>query len=192
MANNNIFLAETELRVNEADGVANVVIVRTGSLDSAVSIIYGVTGDTAVAGQDFLGGFGNASMAPGVASVTVPVTILNDALGEPTESFAFSIVSVTGATLWAPRTERIFILDDETPAPPPPAEPPLISAFNVQQQVLAAGLNTPIKLEFSPLDANLVYVAEKGGVIKLVNITMVQRIRLPTSAPRSTMSRIAA
>ena len=171
MANNNVFLAETELRVGEASGVANVVIVRTGSLESSVLITYGVTADTATAGQDFIGGFGTVTMAPGVASITVPVTVLNDALGEPTETFGFSIVDVAGATLWAPRTMRISILDDETPAPPLPAEPPLISAFNVEQQVLAAGLNTPIKIEFPPFNANLVYVAEKGGVIKLVNIT---------------------
>ena len=137
-------------------GVGNVVIVRTGLLESSVLITYGVTADTANAGQDFIGGFGTVTMAPGVASITVPVTVLNDALGEPTETFGFSIVDVAGATLWAPRTMRISILDDETPAPPLPAEPPLISAFNVEQQILAAGLKTPIKIEFSPLNANLV------------------------------------
>ncbi|MDB5316495.1 MAG: hypothetical protein JWO24_2339 [Rhodospirillales bacterium] len=171
MANNNVFLAETELRVSEAAGVANVRIVRTGSLENTVSITYGVSADTATAGSDFVDGFGTATLAPGVSSITVPVTVLNDSLGEPTEIFVFSIVNVTGATLWAPRTERISILDDETPAPPPPAEPPFVSPYNVVEESIASGFDTPMKMEFSPLNANLAYVAEKGGVIRLVDIT---------------------
>lgn len=113
MANNNVFLAESELRVGEAAGVANVVIVRTGSLEGSVLITYGMTGDTATEGEDFIGGFGTVTMAPGVSSITVPVTVINDTLAEPTETFGFSIVDVAGATLWAPRTMRISILDDE-------------------------------------------------------------------------------
>src|SRR4051794_32595173 len=148
VTNSNVLLGESELRVDETVSLANIQIVRTGSLDNDVTITYGVTGDTATAGQDFVGGFGTVTMPSGVASITVPVTVLNDTLAEPTEIFVFSIVTVTGAPLWAPRPERISTLDDETPAPPPPLEPPLVSNYNVQEQHIVEGLDQPIKIQF--------------------------------------------
>ena len=115
-----VFVAESEISVAENGGWVTQRILRTGSLDSEVTITYGITADTAVAGQDFVGGTGTVTMAAGAAEVSVPIQILNDTAGEATEVFVFSIINVVGANLFAPRTSRVSILDDETPAPPPP------------------------------------------------------------------------
>ena len=104
-------------------------------------------------------------MPPGAAEVSVPIQLLDDTLGEDTELFVFSLVNVEGGTLWAPRTSRISILDNETPAVPPDPEPPLSSDYDVRQVPVVGGLDQPIKFEFSPVNASRVYVAEKVGII---------------------------
>ncbi|MEI6160271.1 MAG: PQQ-dependent sugar dehydrogenase, partial [Roseococcus sp.] len=166
-----VFLAHTEASVRENAGVLQVEIRRSGSLLGDVTLLFGVTGDSATEGLDFrLGGTGSLVMPAGLDHILIPVTILNDRLAEGTETATFSIISATGANLAAPRTQRISILDDEAPSPPLPAEPPLVSDYDVARLVVARGLNQPVHFSFSPLDPGLIYVGEKGGVLKLLDL----------------------
>lgn len=166
-----IFLAETETRVSETAGTIQIEIRRSGSLSGEVTILYGVQGDTATNGLDYAATTGGSVvMAAGAASVFVPITILNDSLPESTETFTFSLISATGGTLIAPRTNRISILDDENPAPPPPVEPPLVSEWLVTPVAGISGLDTPVRFAFSPVNPDLVFIAEKGGKVKLGNV----------------------
>ena len=148
-------------------------ISRAGSLVGAVTVTYGVTGDTATDAQDFVGGQGTVTIPAGVSRVTVPIQIINDNLPEPTETFVFSLITVpsNNASIGTPRTSRVSILDDETPAPPPNPEPPLSSNYTVTPVPQINGLNQPIRFVFSPVDASKVYVAEKPGVIALSDVT---------------------
>ena len=66
--------------------------------------------------------------------------ILNDSLAEGTEVTAFALINASVASLSAPRTSRISILDDEEPSPPPPTEPPLTSLYDVSRQAMVNGL----------------------------------------------------
>jgi hypothetical protein len=70
-----IFIAESEIRVEEIAGTVTLRVLRAGSLDNAVTITYGITGDTALAGQDFIGGAGTVAMASGTREVSVPIEI---------------------------------------------------------------------------------------------------------------------
>ena len=169
--NSSIFVADTEIAVAETAGQVVERVERTGSLAGDVTITYGVTGDSATAGLDFKGGFGTVVMPSGASEVTVPIQLYDDTLGEPTETFAFSIVNVSAGTLWAPRTSRVSILDDETPAPKQAPEPPLTSAYVVNPVTVASGLDQPIRMVSSPLDGNRMFVAEKTGSILLTDIT---------------------
>ena len=146
-----------------------VPIIRTGDLTGPATIEYTITPDTATAGVDYLGANGTITMGAGEDRVFVPVQIVNDDLSEPTETFVVSIMNVDGATLLFPRTARIDILDDENPVVDPPS-PPLTSNYDVTQQVLLDYLTVPLALEFAPQDPSLAYVAEKGGVIKVINV----------------------
>ncbi len=166
----NVFLRDTELQVGETAGSVTEHVIRTGSLTDPVTITYGITGDTATAGQDFVGGGGTVTMAAGVSDVSIPVQILDDTVAEPTEVAVLSLIEVRGATLWAPRTSRISILDNETPAPPPPPEPPLVSNYNVSLVPVVTGLDQPIKFVFSPLNSSTAYIAEKSGIIEVADI----------------------
>jgi len=166
----NVFLRDTELQVGETAGSVTEHVIRTGSLTDPVTITYGITGDTATAGQNFVGGGGTVTMAAGVSDVSIPVQILDDTVAEPTEVAVLSLIEVRGATLWAPRTSRISILDNETPAPPPPPEPPLVSNYNVSLVPVVTGLDQPIKFVFSPLNSSTAYIAEKSGIIEVADI----------------------
>ena len=161
----------TSPRIGEANGTVMVPIVRTGDLTGTATIEYGITPDTATAGVDYVGANGTITMGVGQDRVFVPVQILNDNLSEPTETFVVSIINVdSGSTLLFPRTARIDILDDENPVVDPPS-PPLTSNYSVTQQVVASGsLNQPLSFKFSPQDPSLIYVAEKGGVIKVFDV----------------------
>ena len=93
--------------------------------------------------------------------------VIDDNRLEPTELFAFSVTSVDpGTEVLFPRTARIDILDNENPADAP-LEPPLISAYDVVEQTVASGLNGPISFEFAPFDSSLLFIAEKGGRIRV-------------------------
>ena len=168
--NSTIFLADSELRVDETAGSVTERITRNGSLADAVTITYGVTGDTAVSGQDFVGGFGTVTMPAGSGEVSVSVPVLDDAAAEATELFVFSLINVEGGTLWAPRTSRVSIIDNEAPPPPPPLEPPLSSDYDVAQVPVVGGFDEPVKFEFSPVSASRIYVAEKSGIIRTADI----------------------
>lgn len=168
--NGSIFLANQETQVAEADTTVLATIRRSGSLAGDVLITYGITGDTAVEGVNYLGHGGTVLMPAGADEVSVPIHILDDGVANPTQSFVFSVINSQGATLVAPRTERFEIIDSISPAPPPPTEPPLASDYAVQQVPVLGGLEQPIRFIFSPLDATHAYVAEKPGQILLADM----------------------
>jgi Ca2+-binding RTX toxin-like protein/glucose/arabinose dehydrogenase len=166
----NVSLAQTQISVSEVTGSAAVVIKRAGSLAGEVFVRWRITGDTATEGLDYLGVDGTVIIPDGVASVIVPVTILDDTIGEATEVFTFALIEAEGATLLAPRTTRVHILDDETPAPPPPVEPPLVSNYDIEKVELVTGLIQPVRFAFAPFDPSLVFVAEKSGRVMLADL----------------------
>ncbi len=161
-----IALESVELSVGERDGSVLVPIVRTGDLTGTATVQYGVTPDTATAGVDYLAQNGTVTFAPGQARALVEIDILNDNRAEQTETFTFSIINVDSGFLAAPRTTRIDILDDENPVTDP-VNPPLVSDYNVEQIDFIDGLRQPLAMEFGPQDSSLLYVAEKGGMIRV-------------------------
>ena len=146
-----------------------VPILRTGDLSLPVNIIYGVTPDNATQGVDYVDTDGTVRMEAGQDRVYVPVTILDDGLSEPTESFVVSIINVDSGMLLFPRTARVSILDNENPVTDP-VDPPLVSDYDVADTVIASGLVQPIALEFAPHDPSLIYIAEKRGIIKVFDL----------------------
>ena len=165
-----IFLEASELSIGEPNRTVFVPIVRTGDLSGSATIEYGITPNTATVGADYVGGTGTITMQAGQARVVVPVQILNDGEFESTETFAVSIINVdSSSTLLFPRTARVDILDDENPVVDPP-DPPLSSSYNVTQQAVITGLSEPMAFEFAPQDPSLVFVAEKGGRIRVFDL----------------------
>ena len=165
-----IFQANTEVFVGERDSSVTVTFLRTGDLSKPVLVEYDVTAESATPGADFRGQSGVARFAAGADRATVTIEILDDFRAESTEVFAVSITAVDSGSSGLPRTMRVNILDDENPVLPP-SDPPLVSDYDVTFQRVAGGFDQPINLEIAPTRPNIGYVAEKGGEIRVVNLS---------------------
>ena len=174
-----IFLQAREISVDERDGSVTITILRSGDLSQPASATWEITSatvDPATHGLDFDGPLsGVAAFEAGQDRVTVVAPILDDALAEPTEAFILSITGVSDADLGAPRTTRVNILDDETPAPVGP-EPSLEPLFDTTLQPVLSGLIAPIDFAFSPVDPNLIFVASKLGRITTHDATTGEQV----------------
>ena len=84
-----IFLPNTELSVKETVATVYETISRTGSLVGDVTVTYGITGDTATAGQDFEGGTRKVTIPSGQNQVRVPIRILDDTIPESPKLSSF-------------------------------------------------------------------------------------------------------
>ena len=109
-----IGLANSVLTVDENAGSVDVEILRSGGSDGAITVDYQTFAASATAGVDFQPVAGTVGFADGQTSAIISVPIINDNLAEGNEAFGFTIDNVNGgATLLAPRTATITILDDE-------------------------------------------------------------------------------
>ena len=164
--------------VPEDAGSVSVVIQRTGDLAAQLEVFYSTQDDSALAGIDYTATIGSVILEPGVGQAVVEIPLINDAAGESTESFGFTIESFTidpdgdgvgvGDVFFTfPRTANISILDDEIVATPS-ANPSLVSEYDAYFEPVFNGLRFPIAVEFA--SNGLAYVAEKGGVIKTFDI----------------------
>lgn len=161
-----VFLATTERQVRETQGMIGIEVRRAGALDQAVTVTFTMTGDTATAGLDFVAATGTVTLEAGSANAFIPVTLINDLIGEGTERFTVQLVSAEGGTLLAPRTTRVAILDDETPADPlPPAV--LYSDYTLGFTPVLSGLEAAVRFDFDPSDPSRLFIIEKNGRLKL-------------------------
>ncbi len=106
----------------------------------------------------------------GAKQASISVRILDDTLAEETESLSISIVNLEGASMLAPRTHLISILDDEKVAPPPPSEPLLVSQYRVEMTPVTRALDRPTNCKLLPGNPSIVLVTEKSGLVKSVNL----------------------
>lgn len=70
---------------NVASGTTNLTVTRTGGMASGVTVSYAVTGGAAVS-ADYMLAVGMLTFSAGVASLPIPVTIINDGLAEGNET----------------------------------------------------------------------------------------------------------
>lgn len=176
----NIALSATEFSVLETDGVVSIAITRTGDLSQPTTVEYATTvGSTDfdnASAADVALGTRFVTIPAGADSVVVDIEVFDDDIDEGLESFSVSIIGASSGTLLFPRTARVDILDDERPEPPTQA-PSLVSPYDVDETSLVTGLVQPISFEFSPINANRIFVAEKAGVIRLFDLESGAEVR---------------
>jgi len=158
-----------EFSFSETDGTGRVSIVRTGDLSQPMTVSYEIDPGNATPGADYVATSGQVTMAAGEDRAFIDVAIINDTLSEPTETMAFNITGVSSGSFGAPRTALVNILDDENRVLDP-AEPPLRSDYVVTEEGRVSGLDRPIDFAFSPADPDIVFIAEKGGRIRVFDL----------------------
>lgn len=104
--------ATTRLESDGNEPLLQVVLDRAAA--SSVSVDFTVSG-TATNGQDFSATPGAITFAVGEQMKTIPLALLTDAIGEGAETIIVSLSNAVGATLAAPATHTITLLDAGAP-----------------------------------------------------------------------------
>jgi hypothetical protein len=110
------FVADTaSVAENVLSGTVTLSVERFFDSDGAVSVNYETVADTALAGIDFVAAAGTLSWADGEDGVKAfTVTIINDSLVEPDETFAVNLSTATGGVVIAsPDTAAVTITNDD-------------------------------------------------------------------------------
>ena len=93
-----------------------MTVVRTGGGDGKASVDYATSGGTASAG-DFSGAAGTLVWAPGqTGAMSLILDVVDDATFEGDETIELSLREANGATVGAPATATITIVDDDDAA----------------------------------------------------------------------------
>ncbi len=135
-----IQFAQAAYTVGEAAGTVTLVATRTGGSSSSVNGYYRTANGTATAGQDYTATTNFMTWADGdTASKNVVITVLNDTIVEPAETFTVTFFTTFGgATIGAQATATVTINDDEVVVPE--NHPPVLPANTVVTLVRPASL----------------------------------------------------
>ena len=102
--------------VSGDEGSALDFVVSASSMSGrTVTVNYGTTDGTALAGQDYQAAQGTLTFAPGETSRTVSVATVDDALDEPAERFALNLSSPVNATVAVASADGTIVDDDAPP-----------------------------------------------------------------------------
>ncbi len=103
--------------VNENGGYATLTVVRTGSTNGTVNILYVTSDGTAFAGTNYTASNGNLNFAPGQLAATITVPILNDGVVDPPPASFYFNVSLAGPGISA--NAQVQIVDANSYNRPP-------------------------------------------------------------------------
>ena len=101
--------------VGTEGGTAELTVVLAGSGSAAATVAYATSDGTAVAGADYGSAAGELTFAPGATAATVSVTLVDDAVNEPNETFGFTLSGPANATLGRSAAQVTVIDDDGAP-----------------------------------------------------------------------------
>lgn len=115
LINGNLNLSQPQYTVSESNVTATFTVTRTLGSSGAVSVSHRTIDGTATGGADFTGGTGMVSWANGdLAPKTFTVTINNDSIVEPTETFTVELFNPTGgATMGSIPSAQVSITDND-------------------------------------------------------------------------------
>ena len=111
--------AQASYQVAENAGTATIELKRSGVMTEEVKVTYttGASGDTAVAGVDYVAASGQATFAAGSATATFEITILDNSFADGEKKLTLKLSTPTnGAVLGTTITAELRITDDEGPA----------------------------------------------------------------------------
>ena len=105
-------LSINDITVNESPGNATLQICASATSTSPITVTYTTSNGTAIAGSDYTSTTATATIPAGQTCVAVNVPILDDNIGEPTETFTVTLTNPTGATI-NDGTGIVTILDND-------------------------------------------------------------------------------
>jgi glucose/arabinose dehydrogenase len=146
-------LTFTAPTVNENTGLATVVVSR-GLATLTASVNYTTVAGTALANSDFQQTTGTLNFATGESSKTITIPIVNDAIGEPNETFTLKFSNSVGVGLNLQNSTEITIIDDDP--------------GSFVRETVVSGLRAPTTFDWVPgSSTNRLLIAQKNGVVRM-------------------------
>ncbi len=104
--------------VSEEAGKVTLTVVRTGGSSGTVTVNYSVDDQTALAGSDYVDIVnGSVTFLNGETSKNIEISLLNDDVFEPDETFTIGLLGTNGVgQVGTPRTATVTIVDDDSPS----------------------------------------------------------------------------
>jgi hypothetical protein len=103
---------------SESGGTVTLTATRSGGSAGAVSAQYATADGTATSGSDYTAASGVLNWADGESgNKTVTISVTNDTVIEPAETFTVTLSNPAGATLGTPAAVTVTINDDDVAAP---------------------------------------------------------------------------
>jgi hypothetical protein len=121
--------SQSTFSANENTAQATIAVTLSKQYGSTVTVAYATSDGTAAAGSDYTSNSGTLAFAPGETSKTFAVPILDDSLDEDNEIFNVALSNPSNATLGAPSSATVTILDNDTP----PAVQFSVGAYSVDE-----------------------------------------------------------
>ena len=124
---------------------------------NTVQVSYAVTGGTATAGQDYTLAAGTLTFPPGEQYRTIPIVIVNDAVGEPHETVTVTLSNPVQAGL-GERTSYTYTIDDNDGGANQPPSVAIMAPAHGATVILPAGqpLNASVNDDGRPAPPGLV------------------------------------
>ena len=110
-----VTLSSASYSANENVGTLPVTLTLNQAAPYTVTATYATSNGTASAPGDYTAASGAVSFTPGVTQTTVNLSIVNDALIENNEAFTITLSNPNGATLGAPSSATITLIDNDLP-----------------------------------------------------------------------------
>lgn len=109
-------------RVDESTGTAALTVALDAPFVVPVQVDYATADQSAIAPDDYAATAGTLTFAPGTTTQTIEVSIVDDALDEPDETFGVTLANPRNAVLQGANPALVTLLDDDEPAPAPPCD----------------------------------------------------------------------
>ncbi len=112
-------LSSTTYSVNENAGSVPIIITRSGDSSGSSTVHYATSDGTAMAGQDYAAKSDDLTFGPGEVTKTINVTILDDNVNGPNETFNFTLGSPSAGTNLGVASATVTIVEvaDNDPGP---------------------------------------------------------------------------
>lgn len=124
-----VSLTGAAISVAEGSG-ADVTVGLDVASSETVTVDYSTADGTATAGEDYTATTGTVTFAPGETTQSIAVATTPDDEAEVDETLTVSLSSPAGASLGAPTSATLTILDDDTaPTGPPPGPLTIVDDF---------------------------------------------------------------
>jgi len=108
-----ISISVNDTQVSESDGTAAVTVSLSESSSSTVSALVHTRNDSAIGGTDYYGKTETLTFQPGQTSQSFTFTLVDDSIGEPSETMLVRIAETSGADI-ANQIATVTINDDDT------------------------------------------------------------------------------